>query len=135
MSEAPCAGGKGILELFQKAVQRGEKWKFQILQKMRGSPLVSAVGVRRKEAHAQDTSTRILHRVDVSSGSDCSGSGVCGGGRWIPPAQCRNLQDLVLRQLPGRSQLWFGFAPWPPKLPYAVGGTREREKELSILQR
>ena len=84
MSEAPCAGGKGILELFQKAVQRGEKWKFQILQKMRGFPLVSAVGVRSKEAPAQDTSTRISHCVDVSSGSDCSGSAVCGGGRWFP---------------------------------------------------
>ena len=134
MSEARRARGNRIAERFQKAVQRGEKWKFQILQKMRGSPLVSAVGVRRKETHAQDTSTRILHRVDVSSGSDCSGSGVCGGGRWIPPAQCRNLQDLVLRQLPGRSQLWFGFAPWPPKTSICRG-RNEREKELSILQR
>ena len=40
------------------------------------------------------------------------------------PARCRKLQVLVLPQV-----LWLGFAPWPQKLPYAVEGMREREKE------
>ena len=40
------------------------------------------------------------------------------------PGPCRKLQALVLPQL-----MWLGFTPWPEKLPYAVGGMREREKE------